>query len=328
MTRFLLPILSFLFSLYFTPLAMKIAEQYNMVDRPDGKLKLQKKPIPYLGGASIFLSFILSLSLLYNLNKEILALLFASTIILFTGFVDDLITLSPGSKLIGETLATWVLVRGGIRIKLAFLPMWASILLTFLWILFMTNAFNLIDIMDGLAGTVAAFSSLSFAVIAIFFHSHTTGVVGLSLAGAILGFLVFNLPPAKIYLGDTGSLFLGFSLGSMAVLVDYTLINPVGFLSPFFILWVPIFEVIFVSAVRFFKGLSLFKGSPDHFPYRLAKILGSREKALGTAFAIHLSLCLSAIILVRLGARTTIYFSLGIIIFSIIFAIFLSRVKT
>jgi len=328
LTRFFLPILSFLFSLYFTPLAMKIAEQYNMVDRPDGKLKLQKKSIPYLGGLSIFLSFLLSLSLLYNLNKEILALLFASTIILFTGFVDDLITLSPGSKLIGEILATWVLVRGGIRIKLAFLPVWASILLTFLWILFMANAFNLIDIMDGLAGTVAVFSSLSFAVIAIFFQSHTTGVVGLSLAGAILGFLVFNLPPAKIYLGDTGSLFLGFSLGSIAVLVDYTLINPLGFLAPFLILWIPIFEVIFVSAVRLFKGISPFKGTPDHFPYRLAKILGSREKALGTAFTIHFSLCLSAVILVRLGTRTTIYFSSGIIIFSIIFAILLSRVKT
>jgi len=328
LNQYFLPVLSFLLSLYFTPLAIKIARHYQMVDKPDGKLKLQKEPVPYLGGLAVFLSFLLSLSLLFNLNREILALLFASTIILFTGFIDDLISISPVSKLMGEILAAWVLIRGGIRIKLIFLPEWASIVLTFLWVLFLSNSLNLVDIMDGLAGTISFFSSLSLGTIAIVYGAQTTAIVGLSMAGAILGFLFFNFPPAKIYLGDTGSLFIGFSLASITMLVDYTKTNLLGFVIPLFFLWIPIFEVIFVSIVRISKGIYPFRGSHDHFPYRLSRIMGNRKRALELISVIHFLLCLWGIIIVSRDVRFTIVSIATLLIVSIIAGFLLSRVKS
>jgi len=328
LNQYFLPVLSFLLSLYFTPLAIKIARTYQMVDKPDGKLKLHKEPVPYLGGIAVFLSFLLSLSLLFNLNREILALLFASTIILFTGFIDDLITISPLSKLLGEILATWVLIRGGIRIKLIFLPDWASIALTFLWVLFLSNSFNLVDIMDGLAGTISFFSSLSLASIALVFGAKTTAIAGLSMAGAILGFLTYNLPPARIYLGDTGSLFIGFSLASITMLVDYTKTNLLGFVVPLFFLWIPIFEVIFVSIVRISKGIHPFSGSHDHFPYRLAKVLGSRRRALEMIAVIHFFMCLWGITIVSRSAKFTVISIVLLAGISVLAGIFLSRIKT
>jgi len=327
LTQYILAPLSFLFALYFTPQAIKIANVYGMLDRPDGKLKTHKEPVPYLGGIAVFLSFMLSLSLLYNLNKEILGFLFASTIILFTGFVDDLINLSPLSKLLGEFLAIWILLRADIRIKIAALPDWLAIFTTIVWILVISNGFNLIDIMDGLAGAISFFSYISFAFIAIIFNAKTTALVGLSLAGAVLGFLLYNLPPAKIYLGDTGSLFLGFSLATISIMVDYTAINPLGYFVPLFFLWIPIFEVAFVSIIRVLKGINPLKGSPDHFPFRLAIVLGSKLKALELITILHFTICLWGIIIVKQTAGFTLYSMAMLFILSTAVGILISRVK-
>jgi UDP-GlcNAc:undecaprenyl-phosphate GlcNAc-1-phosphate transferase len=143
--------------------------------------------------------------------------------------------------------------------------------LTFIWMIVMTNGFNLIDVMDGLAGGVACVSAAALAVIFLLQGKQIGMIVCLSLMGGLLGFLRYNRSPAQVYLGDTGSLLLGFLLGGLAVEVDYTLWNPMGWLTALAVFAVPLFEIVFVSYLRFRRGASIIIGSRDHFSLRLRK---------------------------------------------------------
>ncbi len=292
-------LLSFLLALYLTPKAAEVARRYGLLDRPDGKLKRHSQPVPYLGGLSIYLAFLFPLSIVHDLNPEIVAILLASTIILFVGFIDDLARLSPAAKFIGQLVAVWVLVRAGVHIKIAVLPAGVNYFLTFLWVLTFTNAFNFVDIMDGLAGSLAFFSCAGFAAISLYFQESNAAMIALALAGSLLGFLLFNLPPARIFMGDTGSLFLGFTVAALAFIVDYTAVNPLGYFIPLVILWPVLVEMVFTPSVRLLKGLSPFRGSPDHIPLRLERLLRSREKVLALAAASQLLLSAAGFLLAR-----------------------------
>ncbi len=301
-------LLSFLLSFHLTPKAAEAARRYGVLDIPDGKLKRHSQPVPYLGGLSIYLAFLFPLSIVHDLNPEIVAILLASTIILFVGFIDDLAKLSPAAKFIGQLVAVWVLVRAGVHIKIAALPLVLRYILTFFWVLIFTNAFNFVDIMDGLAGSIAFFSCAGFAAISLYFQEANAAMIALALAGSLLGFLLFNLPPARIFMGDTGSLFLGFTVSSLAFIVDYTAVNPLGYLIPVIVLWPVLVEAVFTPSVRLLKGLSPFRGSPDHIPLRLERLLGSREKVLAFAAAVQFLLSSAGFLLARAGRVHVIVF--------------------
>jgi UDP-GlcNAc:undecaprenyl-phosphate GlcNAc-1-phosphate transferase len=262
-------VFSLILSLYLTPVMRRAALQFGIVDHPDGKLKKHKKTMPYLGGIAIYLSFLLALAFSFELDQEVLGLLLAGTIVLLLGFIDDLGFLKTWVKFAGQLIAVLVLVKSGIFIKLVFLPTYVSIPLTFLWLVGMINAFNIIDIMDGLAAGVAFFSSVAFFCVALLNGSLMIAIVAITLAGSLLGFLRYNFNPARIYMGDTGSMFLGLMIGAMAMIGSYTEKNFLGFLAPLVILGIPIFETFQVMFARWQKGIPVVRGSPDHYALRL-----------------------------------------------------------
>lgn len=281
---------SLLLSLYLTPIFRDSARRIGIVDRPDGDLKTQKAPVPYLGGLAVFCAVLFPVAVFLRFSDQLMGLLLASCIVVMLGLIDDIGRLSPRVKLLVQVIAVFLMIKSGIRIRIAFLPPLACIVLTFLWMIVMTNGFNLIDVMDGLAGGVASVSAAALAVIFLLQGKQIGMVVCVSLAGALLGFLRYNRSPAQIYLGDTGSLLLGFLLGGLAIDADYTFRNPLGWMTALAVFAVPLFEILFVSFLRFRRGASILVGSRDHFSLRLRKWkLSKNQTVLWSCAAAALS---------------------------------------
>ncbi|MCJ7499860.1 undecaprenyl/decaprenyl-phosphate alpha-N-acetylglucosaminyl 1-phosphate transferase [bacterium] len=308
-------------ALALTPWMARTAKDIGMVDRPDGDLKNHPEPVPYMGGLAVFVAFLIGFSPFYELDKQMLAILLGGTLIVLLGFLDDIGNLRPATKLLGQTLAVLIVMKAGIAIKIVFLPPVIAYPLSFLWLIGMTNAFNIIDIMDGLSSGVAAIACAFLFIVAV--SSGQTGIACMILAlmGSLLGFLKYNYQPARIYLGDAGSLFIGFMLGALGMVGIYATANPVAVLAPILILGIPIFDTLFVMIVRWMRGLNPLKGSPDHFALRLRRwrltvaetvllsysfsfllgvvalimVYGSERVAIGALFAVSLCLMLSAL---------------------------------
>jgi UDP-GlcNAc:undecaprenyl-phosphate GlcNAc-1-phosphate transferase len=262
---------SLLLGLYLTPIFRDSARRFGIVDHPDGALKAQKAPVPYLGGLAVFCAVLFPVAVFLKFSDKLTGMLLASSIVVLLGIIDDIGRLSPRIKLLVQVVAVFLMIKSGIRVRIDFLPPLACVALTFLWMIVMTNGFNLIDVMDGLAGGVASVSAAALGIIFILQGKQIEMVVCLSLIGALLGFLRYNRTPAQIYLGDTGSLLLGFLLGGLAIEADYTLWNPLGWLTAIAVFAVPLFEIAFVSYLRLRRGASIFIGSRDHFSLRLRK---------------------------------------------------------
>jgi UDP-GlcNAc:undecaprenyl-phosphate GlcNAc-1-phosphate transferase len=261
--------LAFLLSLYGVPLARRAALKYGIVDSPDGRLKHQHEPVPYLGGLAIYLAFLVSLALTFEFRQDVLGIVLAGTLVVMLGLIDDFGVLSPGTKLLGQLLAVFVLIKSGIRVEIAALPDWLALVLTVIWMLGIINAFNLLDIMDGLAAGVGLVSAAFLLVVALLNGDQTLAFMLTALAGSLLGFLRYNFHPATIYMGDTGAMFLGLMLGAMSMIGQYNGGHQWSLLSPVFILGVPLYDTLFVIYIRILRGLPVFLGSPDHMALRL-----------------------------------------------------------
>ena len=315
-------------SLYITPIVRKGALLYDIVDRPDGKLKNHKDPVAYLGGIAVYLAVLLTLALTFDLSREILGILLSGTIIVILGIIDDFKVLPPKIKFIGQAIAAFVLIKSGIYIKLVFLPLWINIILSFLWLMVITNAFNIIDVMDGLATGIGCLVSIILFIVAIMNQHVLIAILTIALAGALLGFLRYNFEPAKIYLGDTGSLFIGLLLGALSMIGSYTQNNTIACLSPVIILGIPIFDTVFVTYIRWRRGIPIIYGSPDHFALRLRKWRFSTNQTVILSYAASLILGLLAIIMLLLPSNLA---ALGIILVSLLgaisLAVFLKRIN-
>jgi UDP-GlcNAc:undecaprenyl-phosphate GlcNAc-1-phosphate transferase len=264
-------LLSLLLCLYLTPIFRDAARTFGIVDAPDGKLKTQKDPVPYLGGVAVFAAVLFPVSLFLQFSDGVAGLLLACSIIVLLGLIDDIGRISPRVKLLVQVVAVFLMMKSGIRIRIEAFPPLLCVALTFLWMIVMTNGFNLIDVMDGLAAGIAVVSSLGLAVMFLLTGERMGLILCLSLVGALLGFLRFNRPPAQIYLGDTGSLLIGFLLGGLAIKGEYTTRNPYGWLTALAIFAVPLFEIVFVSWLRSRRGASILSGSRDHFSLLLRR---------------------------------------------------------
>jgi len=304
-----------------TPWMAQTARSVGMVDKPDGSLKVHKEPVPYLGGLAVFVGFLVGFSPFYDLDQQVLAIMLGGTLIVLLGFLDDLGNLRATTKLLGQALAVLIVMKAGVAIKIVFLPPVITYPLSFLWLMGMTNAFNIIDIMDGLSSGVAAIACIFLFIVAVSSGQTGVAIMILSLMGALLGFLRYNFQPARIYLGDAGSLFIGFMLGALGMVGIYATANPVAVLAPILILGIPIFDTLFVMIVRWKRGLNPLRGSPDHFALRLRRwrltvaqtvmlsygvsfllgvvalvmVYGSEKVASGALFAVSLCLMFSAL---------------------------------
>lgn len=259
-------------SLYGTPVAARAAVRFGIVDRPDGDLKRHRGPVPYLGGLAVYVSFVLTMALVFDFDQRVLGLLLAGTILVLLGLIDDFGVLGVWPKFLGQGFATLVLIKSGIAINIGALPAWANLALTVLWLVGMTNAFNIIDIMDGLASGTAVIACGFLLVVAMLNGQAPIVLMTATLMGSLCGFLRYNAHPARIFMGDTGSLFVGMMLGALAMIGKYDRINEIGYVTPLLILAVPIFDTLFVTALRVGRGLNPFRGSPDHFALRLTRM--------------------------------------------------------
>lgn len=318
--------LSLLLSLYGVPMARQAALAFNVVDRPDGRLKFQEQPVPYFGGLAVYLAFLISLALTFEFRQEVLGLVLAGTLMVMVGLIDDFGVLKPWPKLVGQLIAVFVLIRSGIRIEIAALPDWLDIALTVFWMVGIINAVNIIDVMDGLAGGVSMVACIWLFVVAMLNQDMMVAVMLAALAGSLLGFLRFNFHPAKIYLGDSGSLFVGLMLGALAMIGKYTAVNPVSLLVPVFVLGVPIFDTLFVMYIRKLRGIPVFLGSPDHFALRLRRWALSVPQVAVLSYVV--SFVLGAVGLGMMFAQTDVALGLvaGTILMGIAAALWLKRI--
>lgn len=258
--------------------------------------------IPLAGGLGLGISFFLTslfgLSLSGTLARPAIGILLASFLMLVFGLIDDLKELSIAAKFLVQVIATCLLIVFGVKTQIVHIGQAANIVITFLWVLGIANAINHLDVMDGLAGTVSLIAGLSFFIISHFGRDASSVIFSLALCSAVLSFLFFNFPPAKIYMGNSGSHFLGFVLAAIALNISYAPIEKkVALLSPLLILGLPIFDTAFLILVRLSKGTLPFKKSNDH-PALLFQAAGySKQKALFILTGLALFFSLSGVIL-------------------------------
>ena len=270
---------------YLTPVLRRAAIRFDIVDRPDGNLKTHAAPVPYLGGIAIYLSFLVALALTLEFQREVLGILLAGAIVVLLGLIDDLGALPPGVKLAGQLVAVVALIKASVVIKLIFMPEWVALGLSLLWLLAVTNALNLLDVMDGLAAGGGLISALVLMAIALGNDRDVVANLLAALAGSLLGYIRYSVEPARIYLGDTGSLFIGLMLGALAMNNGYTRRNAVSALAPVVILGLPLLDLLFVSVVRWRRGIPIFRGSADHIALRLRRRGLSVRQTVGVCYA-------------------------------------------
>ncbi|HPP88667.1 MAG TPA: MraY family glycosyltransferase, partial [bacterium] len=338
----LLSIASFLLTALFTPIMRKYALNHGIVDYPDFKIKTHSEIKPYLGGVAIFFALFLAIVFLsiltlkkfypfFNLTFKQLVLIwqifFCATIIMILGLIDDVKNLSPYTKLIAQIIVAIIIVRSDIQIKIKYFPDWINEVLSILWIVTMTNASNLIDIMDGLCSGVIAIASFTFLIAGLITNNIVVSLLVAIIFGNCIGFLLFNFKNASIYLGDAGSLMLGFLMAIISILMSYTERNQLGLLLPFVILAVPLYDLILVCYFRIKAGKSPIRGSKDHFALRLNFLGFTKTETVKLIYLINITLSIFAILILQSNLIKALILFVNILIIGLIFAKLLDKIK-
>src|SRR6478672_3481466 len=277
---------SFIAAVILTFLARYFARQYGFVAKPKAD-RWHSRPTAMLGGSAIFASTVLVYLLLVPHTYESIIVVAASSILFVVGLVDDLLHIKPYQKLIGQMIGASLIVGTGLKMPLTGYEL-IDIWITVFWIIGITNAINLLDNMDGLAGGISAIAAVSLAV--SFAVSGQTAALALVMVfiGALVGFLVFNFNPASIFMGDCGSMFVGFLLSTL-VLLNQTGGRSRGIVPilavPVLILFVPIFDTTFVTVLRKLWGRKASQGGRDHTSHRLVALGLSERTAVLMLYA-------------------------------------------
>lgn len=308
--------MSFLLAQILTPAAKYIAFKVKALDVPD-KRKIHKVPIPRLGGLAIFISFIAMLKYFNCENQAgVHGLLLGCSLIVLIGIIDDIKGVSAVFKLMVQVAASIIVVSNGIRITFIpgfFLKDAIEILISMIWIIGITNAINFLDGMDGLATGLSVIASLSIFLVVVSTGQYDVTYLSIALLGSCIGFLPYNFKPAKIFLGDSGSTFLGFILACLAIMVTWpSQETAVAISMPILIFSVPIFDMIYTTVSRFKnKSVRTLKEwleyvGKDHFHHRLVHIGFSDIMAVIFIYASALSLGLSAVALTDAGDKAAV----------------------
>ncbi len=262
------------------------------------------------------------------LSWQVFGIIISSLIMLVFGVVDDWKELSITTKFLTQIIATSLLIFYGIKTQIIFFSNFLNIIVTFIWIIGITNAFNHLDVMDGLAGGTALMVGFAFWTISILTGQMQTAVLSLILSGVVLGFLIYNFPPAKVYMGNCGSHFLGFVLAAIALLISYApLERKIALLSPILILGLPIFDTAFLILIRIAKGKSAFKKSEDHLALRFLKIGHSKNKALLFMLSLALLFSVCGILLTQVSNALGLAIVVFVLSVNLVLTTKMSRVK-
>ncbi|MBU5434526.1 MraY family glycosyltransferase [Pseudoflavonifractor sp. MSJ-37] len=310
---------AFLVSLITTPIVKNLAQKWGAVDVPKDGRRMHDHPIPRMGGLAIFLGFLLSVILFSpflrpgGLTVQLQGMLIGAVIIVVLGIFDDIYALPALPKLLVQIVTAVIAVASGNLIDTVSNPNifsaapywhlgWLAYPVTVLWIVAVTNAVNLIDGLDGLACGVSAISSMTVLVIALTVAEPSVAVLMACLAGGCLGFLPYNMNPAKIFMGDTGSTFLGYVLAVVSIQGLFKYYTLISFVVPFLMLGLPIFDTCFAFIRRIAHGQSPMHADRSHIHHRLIDMGLSQKQAVGVLYVISAILGLSAVVLTTVGS--------------------------
>jgi UDP-GlcNAc:undecaprenyl-phosphate/decaprenyl-phosphate GlcNAc-1-phosphate transferase len=294
-------------ALFLTPKVEEVAVKFNAMDKPDAR-KVHSKLMPRWGGLAIAMAAILSILLCFRIfeqaqllldiktQKNLLGLFLGGGLMVIVGMIDDKFNLSAKYKLLGQILIALVVMKFGIAITFltlpfigfVYLPGWLSVLLTILWIVGMTNAINLLDGLDGLLAGVATIFALLFFAVSLLTGQIAVAITMIAIAGACVGFLRYNFNPARIFMGDTGSLFLGLMFACLSIIGAFKVTTTAAMIIPVVIMGLPIFDTSFAIVRRFAHGKPIFSPDKEHVHHQLlARGLSVRQ----TVLLIYLICC-------------------------------------
>ena len=334
-------VLAFVVAFVATPYTIKIAKKVGAVDIPKDERRMHKKSMPKFGGPAVILGFIVStiyllivMSMEGTINlfdvdqygKKLLGFFIGIIIISIFCIVDDIKTIKPITKLIGQLLGAIVAVIAGIRIDGITLPFMnfediheiTCVIITILWILIVTDAINLIDGLDGLSSGISVISAVSLLIIFVLNGSSMVSIVLIAaLAGALVGFLPFNFSPAKTFIGDTGSNFLGYALSIISILGSAKTYTAAVIVLPLIVLGLPIFDTLMAIIRRIIKGKSIkavFKADKGHLHHRLVARGYNQKQAVLILYGISAIFGMFAVILCDSGIWKALSFLLIVIV--------------
>ena len=295
-----------------TPMVKKLACKVGAIDVPKDNRRMHKVPIPRLGGLAIFIAFLLTALIFADIDRPLRGILLGAVMIVVLGVLDDILTLKALPKLIVQIGAAAMAVYHGCVIQFFSNPNvfseatyinlgWLSVPVTIIWIVAITNAVNFIDGLDGLAVGVSAISTASLIVIALLVQEFNIAMILVALFGACLGFIPYNMNPAKIFMGDTGATFLGYILATLSVTGLFKFYAIISFAVPFLILGLPIFDICFAFLRRIAKGQNPMVADRGHVHHRLIDMGFSQKQAVAISYMLTAILGLAAVLLTSSG---------------------------
>ncbi|MBQ9376683.1 MAG: undecaprenyl/decaprenyl-phosphate alpha-N-acetylglucosaminyl 1-phosphate transferase [Schwartzia sp.] len=315
-----------------TPVVMRFAIKTGALDAPDLR-KVHKKPIPRIGGIGIYLAFMVSMGLLLEtaeipeeMAQGVIGLLVGGTLIVLLGLADDYRNLPAKVKLLGQIVCAGIAVALGVRIdfitsfsgEIMYLYDYVTIPATILWMVGITNTVNLIDGLDGLAAGVSVIASATICLVALHMNILVVAVVTAALAGAAFGFLFFNFNPAKIFMGDTGSMFLGFMLSGISVVGVVKSAAMIALVVPMLALGIPIFDTTFAIVRRKRAGVPIMKPDKGHLHHRLLNLGFTQRQAVLLMYVISALLGISAVAMTEVSPKMALFIFVAVI-FSVLY---------
>lgn len=318
-----------------TPIVKSYAQKLGAIDTPGEERRIHNHPIPRMGGMAIFLGFLVSVVLFVDITTQVQGILIGTIIIVATGVVDDIVSLRYWIKLLAQIVAAAVAVAHGVVIQVLSNPnvfsenanIFIGILavpVTILWIVGVTNAVNLIDGLDGLACGVSTISSATMLVVAIMVAEPNVAVILAALMGGCIGFIPYNLNPAKIFMGDTGALLLGYLLATVSILGLFKFYAVITFLVPILALALPLFDTAFAIIRRLLKGQNPMTPDRGHLHHRLIDHGLSQKQAVAVLYSLSAMLGLTAVVICT-GGKTRMFMLLIELLVAIAVGIFIFR---
>jgi len=306
-----------------SPVVKVFATKVGAIDVPKDNRRMHKQPIPRLGGLAIFMGFMVSVLIMVPLTDQLRGMLFGAVIIVVLGVFDDVYALGAKLKFMVQIVAALIAVFRGNVIDVLSNPNffssnpywnlgWLSIPVTVIWIVAITNAVNLIDGLDGLAVGVSGISSIVLLVIALLVSDNSVAMIMAGLAGACLGFMPYNLNPAKMFMGDTGATFLGYTLAVMSIQGLFKLYTVISFIVPFLMLGLPIFDISFAVIRRISEGHSPMTPDRSHIHHRLIDMGMNQKQAVAVLYVVSAILGLTAVVLATTTALRAMIFLLAV----------------
>ncbi len=311
-----------------TPAVSVLAHKIGAIDVPRDARRMHKTPIPRIGGLAIFAGFVVATAVFCELTPELIAIYVGGLIIVAVGVIDDVRAINAWLKLIAQVAVALIAVSQGVVLEyINFFGTYVhfgvlSVPITVVWIVGLTNAINLIDGLDGLACGVSAICSMSLLLVMLLKGEVAAAMLTAVLVGACIGFLPFNSNPAKIFMGDTGALFLGYTLAVISVSGVFKMHTVISFMIPLSIFGLPLFDTTFAFARRILHGRSPFSADRGHLHHRLIDIGFNQKQSVRILYAICAILGTSAIMFTEENiGRAIIIIAVGFIIFLVNFII-------